>query len=55
MRNEKTGLVCPGCHHPIVRQEIDNLLVDNRGAWHKACFPSEPTAAEGAKGVSLAA
>lgn len=53
--NEKIGLRCLGCHHDILRREINNLLIDNRGAWHQKCYAPEPTENEAAKGVSIAA
>ena len=52
---EDTGLQCPGCLNPVLRSEINDLLVDNRGAWHRPCFPTEPTENTCAKGISVAA
>jgi hypothetical protein len=54
-KNGDTGLVCPRCHRAIKGRDINNLLVDNRGAWHKDCYEPEPTENEGAKGISLVA
>lgn len=46
-----TKIFCPACKCEILRSEINNLLVDNRGAWHRRCYTDPSSEESGDKEV----